>query len=80
MRGHGESDAPEGAYTLEQLAADVVGLLDALEIGTVHFVGLSIGGMIGQCLELNYADRLTSLALCSTAAVILKEAKPLIIK
>ncbi len=77
MRGHGESDAPKGAYTLEQLAADVVGLLDALEIATVHFVGLSIGGMIGQCLGLNYADRLTSLVLCSTAAVIPKEAKPM---
>ncbi|MDJ0819525.1 MAG: alpha/beta fold hydrolase, partial [Desulfobacterales bacterium] len=41
MRGHGASDAPDGAYTLEVLAADAVALLDALEIDTVHFVGLS---------------------------------------
>ena len=77
MRGHGQSDAPEGAYTLEQLAADVTGLLDALEIDAVHFVGLSIGGMIGQCLGLNHADRLKSLVLCDTASVIAEENRPL---
>ena len=77
MRGHGESQATEGAYTLEQLAADVIGLLDALKIDVVHFVGLSIGGMIGQCLALNYTDRLLSLALCDTAAKIPDEAQPL---
>jgi len=75
MRGHGESEAPEGAYTLDQLAADAIGLLDALQIDTVHFVGLSIGGMIGQCLALNYADRLQSLTLCDTAPLIPDEAK-----
>ena len=77
MRGHGDSQATEGAYTLEQLAADVIGLLDALEIDVVHFVGLSIGGMIGQCLALNYTDRLLSLALCDTAPIIPEEAHPL---
>ena len=77
MRGHGDSQATEGAYTLEQLAADVIGLLDALKIDVVHFVGLSIGGMIGQCLALNYADRLQSLALCDTAPKIPDEARPL---
>ena len=77
MRGHGKSEANEGAYTLKQLAADVIGLLDALELDRVHFVGLSIGGMIGQCLALNYADRLQTLALCDTAAIIPEEAKPL---
>lgn len=77
MRGHGKSDAPEGAYTLDQLAADVIGLLDALGMDAVHFVGLSIGGMIGQCMGLNYADRLKSLVLCDTAPVIPKEARPM---
>lgn len=77
MRGHGKSEAPEGAYTLEQLAADVIGLLDALGLDTVHFVGLSIGGMIGQCLALNHADRLQTIALCDTAPIIADEAKPL---
>ncbi len=67
-RGHGESDAPEGAYSLDLLTADAVGLLDALNIKTVHFVGLSMGGMIGQCLALDYADRLKSLAAVSHRA------------
>jgi 3-oxoadipate enol-lactonase len=77
MRGHGKSDATPGAYTLDQLAADVIGLMDALEIDNVHFVGLSIGGMIGQCLALNYVHRLQSLALCDTAPIIPQEARPL---
>lgn len=77
MRGHGKSEAPKGAYTLDQLAADVIGLLDAFGLDRVHFVGLSIGGMIGQCLALKYSDRLRSLSLCDTAPVIPEEAKPL---
>ena len=77
MRGHGKSEATDGAYTMDQLAADVIGLLDALSLHFVHFVGLSIGGMIGQCLALDYADRLKSLTLCDTAPVIAEEAKPL---
>jgi len=77
MRGHGESDVTGGAYSLEMLGQDVVGLLDALEIEKAHFVGLSIGGMIGQGLGLNHADRLLSLTLCDTAAILPEEAKPL---
>lgn len=75
MRGHGESDAPHGAYTLEQLGEDAVGLLDALNIQVVQWVGLSIGGMVGQYLALNHADRLRSLVLCDTAAAIEEEAQ-----
>jgi 3-oxoadipate enol-lactonase len=70
MRGHGGSDAPQGAYTLEQLGEDAVGLLDALHIEVVHWVGLSMGGMIGQYLALNHSHRLRSLVLCDTAAAI----------
>ncbi len=76
-RGHGDSDAPEGKYTLEQLAADAVALMDALEIDAVHFVGLSMGGMIGQNLALDHKDRLKSLALCDTAAVMPDEVQPI---
>lgn len=76
-RGHGGSDAPEGAYTLDMLGDDAVGLLDKLRIGVVHWVGLSMGGMIGQRLALNYPDRLLSLALCDTAAIMPKEAQPI---
>ncbi|MDY6974122.1 MAG: alpha/beta fold hydrolase [Thermodesulfobacteriota bacterium] len=77
MRGHGQSEATDGAYTLEQLADDVIGLLDVLELESVHFVGLSIGGMIGQCLALNYPHRLRSLSLCDTAAILPEDAQPL---
>jgi 3-oxoadipate enol-lactonase len=77
MRGHGKSEVTRGAYSLEMLGQDVVGLLDALEIERAHFVGLSIGGMIGQELGLNHADRLLSLTLCDTAPVLPEEAKPL---
>ena len=75
MRGHGKSDAPHGAYTLEQLGEDAVGLLDALGIETIHLVGLSIGGMIGQCIALNHPDLLRSLVLCDTAATMPEDAQ-----
>jgi 3-oxoadipate enol-lactonase len=76
-RGHGHSDAPAGPYTLELLAEDVIGLLNALDMDRVHFVGLSMGGMIGQCLALNHPHRLESLTLCDTASIIPAEAQPL---
>jgi len=77
IRGHGGSDAPSGAYTLELLAEDVIKLLDALDVDRVHFVGLSLGGMIGQSLALNDSHRLKSLSLCDTAAIVPTEAEPL---
>jgi len=67
-RGHGASAAPEGPYDFAMLADDVVALLDALGIGRTHFVGLSLGGMIGQALALRHPDRLERLVLCATAA------------
>ena len=76
-RGHGESDAPSGAYSLERLAEDAVGLLDHLGIDTVMFVGLSMGGMIGQCLALEHPERLRCLVLSSTTAHIPEEAQPI---
>lgn len=65
-RGHGKTSAPHGPYTLFQMADDVAGLLDALSIGQVHFVGLSMGGMVGQVLGVRHAQRLLSLTLCDT--------------
>jgi 3-oxoadipate enol-lactonase len=76
IRGHGASDAPSGPYTLELLAEDVIGLLDALGMDRIHFVGLSMGGMIGQCLALTHPQRLKSLTLCDTASVVPAEAQP----
>jgi 3-oxoadipate enol-lactonase len=67
-RGHGHSSVTEGPYSIELLAADAIGLMDALGLEKVHFCGLSKGGMIGQMLGTQYGDRLISLTLSSTAA------------
>jgi 3-oxoadipate enol-lactonase len=77
-RGHGGSDVPEGAYTLEELVTDAVSLLDALAIARVHFVGLSMGGMIAQGFALNHPGRLDRLVLCDTSAFMPPEAQPII--
>jgi 3-oxoadipate enol-lactonase len=75
-RGHGGSEAPAQLYSLDQLTQDLVSLLDVLGIDELHFVGLSMGGMIGQCLALNHGNRLRSLALCDTTALIPPDAQP----
>jgi 3-oxoadipate enol-lactonase len=67
-RGHGNTDAPVGPYTIQLLAEDVVALLDALNIEKVHFAGLSMGGMIAQHLGANHGERIHSLMLCDTAS------------
>jgi 3-oxoadipate enol-lactonase len=59
------------------LGDDAVALLDALGIEKVHWVGLSMGGMIGQGVALNHPDRLFSLALCDTTAAVPEEAQVL---
>ena len=77
IRGHGGSEAPPGPYTLKMLGEDAIALLNALSIDKVHWVGLSMGGMIGQALALNHPKRLKSLALCDTAGAIAPEAQPI---
>lgn len=74
-RGHGGTDAPAGPYSLDELGDDAFGLLDALDIERVHWVGLSMGGMIGQNLALRRPGRLASLVLCDTTSEIPEEAK-----
>jgi 3-oxoadipate enol-lactonase len=69
-RGHGQSDAPEGPYTIADLAEDVLGLMDEAHIGRAHFCGLSMGGIIGQWIALNAPDRLDRLVLANTAPYI----------
>ena len=66
MRGHGGSTPVEGDYTMDALTSDVKGALDVLGIAKVHYIGLSIGGMIGQGFALAHPDRLFSLCLCDT--------------
>jgi pimeloyl-ACP methyl ester carboxylesterase len=54
-------EKPEVPYLLGDMAADTVGLLDALQIPAAHLVGASMGGMIGQSIAIAYPDRLMSL-------------------
>jgi 3-oxoadipate enol-lactonase len=67
-RGHGQSGTTPGPYSIEALADDAVGLLDALGLSRVHFTGLSMGGMIAQQLGARYPERVLSLGLCDTAS------------
>lgn len=67
-RGHGQSDAPVGPYTFQTLAADVTGLLDHLNIDRASFIGLSMGGMVGQHLGIVHQDRFHCLVLVSTSS------------
>jgi 3-oxoadipate enol-lactonase len=68
MRGHGLSAplATDEELTLEGLAGDVIGLMDTLGIEKIHFVGESLGGLIGIWLGALYPDRIKSLVLLST--------------
>jgi pimeloyl-ACP methyl ester carboxylesterase len=60
---------PPGAppYTLRDLVADAVGLLDALDVPTAHLVGMSMGGAIAQLIALDYPQRVTTLTLLSSS-------------
>jgi 3-oxoadipate enol-lactonase len=69
-RGHGQSPATPGPYTIEQLSGDVLHLLDVLEIQQVHFCGLSMGGLTGMFLGVHAPERLHKMVLCNTAAQI----------
>jgi 3-oxoadipate enol-lactonase len=67
-RGHGQSDAPTGDYTIARLAGDALAVLDSLHIDRAAFVGLSKGGMVGQWLGAHAPERVTRLVLANTAA------------
>lgn len=69
-RGHGQSSATPGHYSIELLANDVLRLLHALKIERAHFCGLSMGGQIGQWLGIHASHRLRKLVLCNTGAKI----------
>jgi 3-oxoadipate enol-lactonase len=67
-RGHGRSPVPNGFYAIQDLALDVLALLDRLSIERAAFCGLSLGGMVGIWLAARAPQRLSSLVLCSTTA------------
>ncbi len=66
-RGHGQSPAPAGPYSIADLGADVLALMDRLEIERADYCGLSIGGMVGQWLAIHAPARIGRLVLICTA-------------
>ena len=72
-RGHGESEPVSGAYSFNDLIADVVGLWDHLGIQKTHFVGLSIGGMTVQGIMLKHAERLSSVVIANSMGKVAPE-------
>jgi len=67
-RGHGASDAPGGSYTLDQMADDLHGLFAALDIRNTHWIGLSMGGMIGETYALKHPGVFRSMLLADTTS------------
>ncbi|KWX77838.1 alpha/beta hydrolase [Paenibacillus riograndensis] len=63
LRGHGVSDAPLGAYSIDQMADDVLSLLNALEIPECYLLGHSLGGYITLSFAQRHASRLKGFGL-----------------
>jgi 3-oxoadipate enol-lactonase len=76
LRGHGSSEKSVATLAIEEQAEDAAALLKCLGIPRVHFVGLSMGGMIGQVLAIRYPALLASLTLVDTASEVPPENKP----
>jgi 3-oxoadipate enol-lactonase len=68
LRGHGASPVPPGPYALADLGADLVQLLDRLDIARAHLVGLSLGAMVSLWVAARHPARVRRLAVCCTAA------------
>ena len=68
QRGHGSSDAPAGPYTMADLADDAARLLRELDSGPVVFIGLSMGGMVGQELALRHPSLVAALVVANSTS------------
>ncbi|UHA74760.1 alpha/beta fold hydrolase [Paenibacillus sp. 481] len=68
LRGHGKSDAPNGAYTIEQMADDVLGLADKLGLDQFVLLGHSLGGYIALSVAERYSERLLGFGLIHSTA------------
>ncbi|WP_122760556.1 alpha/beta fold hydrolase, partial [Pseudomonas viridiflava] len=67
IRGHGRSDKPRGHYSIAGFSADLLALIEHLRLGPVHYVGLSMGGMIGFQLAVDQPQALKSLTIVNSA-------------
>lgn len=67
-RGHGRSPVPGGPYDIDDLADDVVALLDTLRVDRAHFVGLSLGGMTGMRVAARNPERVDRMVVLCTGA------------
>lgn len=67
-RGTGDSDRPLGLWSMDDLAGDVLAVLDDAGLDRAHVIGASMGGMIVQHLALDHPERVRSLTLCCTSA------------
>jgi pimeloyl-ACP methyl ester carboxylesterase len=67
-RGTGRSDSPHTPYTTKDMADDVAGLMDTLNIRKAHIVSMSLGSLAAQEFAIKYPERTTSLVLAATAA------------
>lgn len=65
-RGSGQSDAPAGPYTVEQMTDDTIALFDALGVERAHISGLSLGGAIAQDIAIRFPERVATLQLHGT--------------
>ena len=77
LRGHGKSPVAPRPYSLEALADDLVAVLDRHDVSRAHYVGLSLGGMIGQAFALEHSDRLGRLVLANTTSSYGPEGRPM---
>jgi len=68
-RGTGQSDKPDVSYTMDMMAGDLNGVLEAIDVDAAHIFGVSMGGMIAQHFALNYPQKVASLILGCTHAV-----------
>jgi len=61
LRGHGKSDKPQTGYHIDEMARDVIGIMQHLKLERAHIVGSSLGAEVGLSIAANYPDKVISL-------------------